>query len=191
MKNILSFLWISIACWLFAFIIRIFFVESSKINADQITIPPLTENHNIVTKIIDLIIEDNKYEAFVLIFENNIKGCILNITGGIFLGLGTFFNLMYNGFFMSDIFMSSYKAGLSIDFMLKITSPHSFELVGFWLSGAIGFYIAWNIIQFMRGKESFTVRFYKYVGIYSLVVFFIILAAAYVEAYISTSFISQ
>jgi uncharacterized membrane protein SpoIIM required for sporulation len=74
---------------------------------------------------------------------------------------------------------------------LKVTLPHSFELIGFWLSGTIGFYITWNIIQLMRGKESFTIRFYKKVGFYSLAVFFIILAAAYVEAYISTSFISQ
>jgi uncharacterized membrane protein SpoIIM required for sporulation len=74
---------------------------------------------------------------------------------------------------------------------LKVTLPHSFELIGFWLSGAIGFYITWDIIQFMRGKGTFTSHFYKRTGVYSLAVFFIILAAAYVEAYISTSFITQ
>lgn len=99
------------------------------------------------------------------------------------------FNLLCNGFFIADIFVLSYKSGLSIESILKVTLPHSFELIGFWLSGAIGFCIAWNIIQFMRGTGSVTVYFYKRVGISSLAVFFIILAAAYVEVYISTSFI--
>jgi hypothetical protein len=39
----------------------------------------------------------------------------------------------------------------------------------------------------MRGKDSFSTHFYKQIGIGFAVVFFIILSAAYVEAYISTS----
>jgi uncharacterized membrane protein SpoIIM required for sporulation len=96
---------------------------------------------------------------------------------------------MFNGFFSADMFVSSYKEGMDISTILKLTLPHSFELVGFWLSGAFGLCIAWNIIRFMKGKECFTVRFYKNTGIYSMVILFIILAAAYVEAYISISFI--
>jgi hypothetical protein len=42
---------------------------------------------------------------------------------------------------------------MSIISILKVTLPHSFELIGFWLSGAIGFCIAWNIVQFIRGKK--------------------------------------
>jgi uncharacterized membrane protein SpoIIM required for sporulation len=45
--------------------------------------------------------------------------------------------------------MSTYKEGLCVKSILKVTLPHSFEFIGFWLSGAIGFYIAWNIILFV------------------------------------------
>jgi uncharacterized membrane protein SpoIIM required for sporulation len=142
-------------------------------------------------KTIQLLHDGNKQEAFIEILKNNLRGCVLNVLGGVLLGLGTVFNLMFNGFFSADMFASSYKSGLSIGSILKVTLPHSFELIGFWLSGAIGFYIAWNIIQFMRGKGTFTSYFYKRIGICSLAVFIIILAAAYVEAYISTSIIPQ
>jgi len=130
--------------------------------------------------------EDDKQKVFVLIGMNNLKGCILNITGGVMLGLGTLLNLVYNGFFSADMFANSYKAGLSIETIFKITLPHSFELIGLWLSGAIGFYIAWNLIQFMSGKGRLTSKFYKTVGLYSLITFILIISAAYVEAYIST-----
>jgi uncharacterized membrane protein SpoIIM required for sporulation len=176
---------IAFSFWLLPFLIRIFFVEMPEINVDKIENQP----ENLMTKIMQSLIDDDKYTAFTLIFKNNLKGCILNIIGGVMLGIGTLFNILFNGFFSADIFVSSYKAGLSITSILKVTLPHSFELIGFWLSGAIGFYIAWNMIQFMRGTNSFSSHFYKQVGIGSAVVFIIILLAAYIEAYISTSFI--
>jgi uncharacterized membrane protein SpoIIM required for sporulation len=175
--------------WLLPFVIRFFFeiLEFSLLEHES---QPM-KIKNVITETIHLILNGDKRGSFILIFKTNIKSCFLNIIGGVCLGLGTFINLIVNGFSLADMFISSYNAGLSVESIVKVTFPHSFELIGFWLSGAIGFYIAWNIIRFMRGKESFTVHFYKRVGIYSLAVFFIILAAAYVEAYISTSFISQ
>lgn len=109
------------------------------------------------------------------------------MAGGVFLGLGTVVNLMINGFYSADVFVTSYHSGLSIRQILNVTLPHSFELIGFWLSGAIGFYIAWNFILFFRSKESFTALFCKKTGIGVAVVFVIILVAAYVEAYISVN----
>jgi uncharacterized membrane protein SpoIIM required for sporulation len=182
---------VSICCWLLPFTLRVFFVEMPEITTKQLEQLPAERQQGAAQEVIRMLSAGNKYDAFLAIFKNNLKGCIINIAGGVLLGLGTLFNLIFNGFFSADIFASSYKSGLSIESILNATLPHGFELVGFWLSGAIGFYIAWNIILFMKGKESFTVCFYKHVGFYSLAIFFIILAAAYVEAYISTSFISQ
>jgi uncharacterized membrane protein SpoIIM required for sporulation len=154
-----------------------------EINVDQLE----NQTANSMTKVMQLLNENDKYGAFIEIFKNNLTGCMLNIIGGVLLGLGTVFNLLFNGFFSADIFMSSYKAGMNIISILKVTLPHSFELIGFWLSGAIGFYITWNIIQIMKGKDNFPNHFYKQVGIGFLIVFFFILSAAYIEAYISTS----
>jgi uncharacterized membrane protein SpoIIM required for sporulation len=174
----------SFLCWNIPFIIRICIIDIQYENVDKVK-SELFKERNAITETMQAISEGNKHNIFVLILKNNLKGCIINIAGGVLLGLGTFINLLFNGFFSADIFVNSYKAGLGIQSIIKITLPHSFELIGFWLSGAIGFYITWNIIQFMRGKESFTIRFYKQIVFYSLIVFIIILVAAYVEAYVS------
>jgi uncharacterized membrane protein SpoIIM required for sporulation len=182
---------VSFGCWLLPFVLRVFFVEMPEITSEHLEHLPAEKGQSVAQEVVRMLSSGDRYEAFIAIFINNLKGCIINIAGGVLFGLGTLFNLMFNGFFSADMFASSYKSGLSIEAILKVTLPHSFELIGFWLSGAIGFYIAWNIIQFMRGKESFTSCFYKRTGISSLAVFIIILAAAYVEAYISTSIIPR
>jgi uncharacterized membrane protein SpoIIM required for sporulation len=182
---------ISICCWLLPFTIRLFFVEMPEITTEQLEQLSAEKQQSAAQEVIQMLFAEDMHDAFWAIFKNNLKGCIISIAGGVLLGLGTLFNLMFNGFFSADIFASLYKSGLSIESMLKATLPHSFELIGFWLSGAIGFYLAWNIIRFMRGKGTFTNHLYKRTGIYSLVVFFIILAAAYVEAYVSTSILTR
>ena len=183
MKN-KAFYIISFIFWLLPFITRIFFIE---INLEQYDSDLNNTSSDTMNNIISSLSEGNKQNAFILIFFNNLKGCVINIVGGVLLGFGTIINLMINGFYSADIFINSYNVGMSIKSILKVTLPHSFELIGFWLSGAIGFYIAWNIIQFMRGKESMTPNFYKNVGIYSFITFFIILGAAYIEVYVSAT----
>ncbi|MDR0604225.1 MAG: stage II sporulation protein M [Bacteroidales bacterium] len=131
---------IAFSFWLLPFLVRIFFVEMPEINVNKI--------ENSMTKIMQSLTNGDRCVAFGIIFKNNLKGCILNIVGGAMLGLGTLINILFNGFFSADIFVFSYKAGMDITSILRVTLPHSFELIGFWLSGAIGFYIAWNIIQF-------------------------------------------
>jgi uncharacterized membrane protein SpoIIM required for sporulation len=179
---------VSFACWLLPFAIRIFFVEIPEITLEQLYQQTKTKvQHNVIQETTQLLSARDRHGAFMLIFKNNMKGCILNIVGGALLGLGTLFNLMFNGFFSADMFTSSYEAGLSISAILKVTLPHSFELIGFWLSGALGLRIAWNVLQSMRGRGGFTIGFYKQLGGGVVVIFSIIFAAAYVEAYISIS----
>jgi len=177
---------LSFFCWFLPFIARLFFFDIPEINTDY-----LEFDKNSITGTMDRIVqsvsENNRKDAFAIIFFNNLKGCLLNIVGGVMLGLGTFINLIFNGFFSADIFANAYKSGLGIEAILKVTLPHSFELIGFWLSGSLGFYVASEIIQFIRGKENFTKKFYKKIGLFSIIVFVIILSAAYVEAYISSS----
>jgi len=187
-KNIiLYFIAIAFFCWLLPFILRIFFIEIPEIPVSESKIQDINTTKNVGEQVIQTLTQHNHKDAFTLIFKNNLKGCIINILGGVTLGLGTLINMLLNGFFSADMFANSYKIGLSIPTILKVTLPHSFELIGFWLSGGMGFYFAWNIIQFMRGKESFSPHFIRQMGISTLLVFLIILSAAYVEAYISTS----
>lgn len=178
---------LSFSIWLLPFSLRIALgnISYEQMNNAPNALQPET-SVSVVDEIIHSINNEDRSNAFLLILKNNIKGCIINIAGGVMLGLGTVVNLIINGFYSSDVFVSSYYSGQTIRQILDITLPHSFELIGFWLSGAIGLYIAWNIILFIRGKESFTSLFYKKVGILTAITFLIILAAAFVEAYIST-----
>lgn len=180
---------LAFALWFLPFMLRILVVEIPQIDTDKLQQLPQTEN-KALQETIQHLSDGDKEAAFISIFTNNLKGCMLNILGGVLLGLGTLVSLVFNGFVFADVYASFYEAGMTIPLMLKVTLPHSFELIGFWLSGGIGFYIAWLIICFMRGKESFTSKSYKLIGIYSVIVFLIILSAAYVEAFISTIFIN-
>jgi uncharacterized membrane protein SpoIIM required for sporulation len=181
---------VSFACWLLPFAIRVFFVEVSEVPSEQLERLPKVQ-HDAMQETLQLLSTGDKHGAFLAIFKNNLKGCIINIAGGALFGVGTLFNLMFNGFFAADMFVSYYKIGMSMSVMLRVTLPHSFELIGFWLSGALGLRIAWSILQAMRGKGEFTVRLYRQLGVGVLSVFLITLAAAYVEAYISTSVVVQ
>jgi len=176
------------AVWLIPFLLRLFWIEIPQMNSAQ-----LKQFQNVMNdpmqKTARLISEGNKKEAFFLIAKNNVKGCIYNVVGGVSFGLATLINLCFNGFFFADIIMFHYKSGMSISEILKLTLPHSFELLGFWLCGGIGFYITWQIINFVRGKENFTSIIYKQIGLYLVISILITLLAAYVEAYITSTFI--
>jgi len=172
--------------WLIPFLLRLFWIEIPEMNSIQIKQLPNAINDP-MQKLARLILEGNKKEAFILIVTNNLKGCIYNVAGGVSLGIVTLINLCYNGFFSANIIMAHYKSGMSISNILKLTLPHSFEFLGFWLSGGIGLYIAWEIINVIRGKVDFPFIIYKKIGFYLVITIIITLLAAYVEAFITST----
>lgn len=179
---------IAFILWLMPFLIR-FALADACLNINTIDSPKWEKkrSNSIENQLVDLFNKEDKCGAFSAIFTNNIKGCFLNISSGALIGIGTILNLATNGFYSADIIKNSLASGMSVKEVLQVTLPHSFELLGFWLSGAIGFAIAWRLILFMRGKEEFTLAFFKQVGLYSAVVFIIILCAAYIEAYVTVN----
>ena len=50
--------------------------------------------------------------------------------------------------------------------------------------------IAWNIILFMYTDKMPTFKFYKNIGINLLIIFIIILSAAYIETYVSINMLT-
>ena len=184
-KRFYLFVAIAFVIWLIPFFIRLllfgtdFSIETDKLHEKGIS------NNKVIEELVNSLDEDNKSKAFILIFKNNIIGCIINIVGGVLLGIGTIMNLTVNGFASSDVLVYSYNRGLSVREILNVTLPHSFELIGFWISGAMGLNIAWRIILFMQNKKDIDFKFYKEVAIQFLGVFIIILLAAYVEAYVT------
>lgn len=178
------FLLVSFLLWLIPFIIRLFFIDFVEIKK-----PSSVNSFDIVGEITAHALKNDSWTVFCLIFINNLKVTVINIIGGMLLGLGTVSNLIINGFLAADTFAAIHKNGMPIGEILKHTLPHSFELVGIWLSGAIGFSIAKVIVDFMRGKELPNVDYFRFIGRCIIITVLIILLAAFVESYVSMSLI--
>jgi stage II sporulation protein M len=181
-SKLLLFFFLSTLIWCLPFFLRLFFIGDLGI-VSSVSKTELTPS--VFTKITVAYHQNNRFEIFLIIFTTNIKSCIYNILGGVTLGLGTLFNLIFISFTTADMFYNTYVNGIGIVQILKHTLPHSIEFIGIWLSGAIGFFIAKHIIDFMRGKEFPTASFLKFIGKYILITVLIILVAAFIEAYVS------
>ncbi|MCF6297037.1 MAG: stage II sporulation protein M [Flavobacteriaceae bacterium] len=142
---------------------------------------------NIVQEITEHLRNNDKWSAFYLIFTNNLKVSIINIFGGVFFGIGTFVNLFFNGFYTADVFSTIHANGTSWNVIIEHTLPHSFEMIGIWLSGGLGFFIAKTILDMMVKNRYPTTMFYKIIVVGSLISGLIILIAAYIEAFISVT----
>lgn len=174
------FLFYSFLFWGVPFTLRLFFIDVNGIDTQS------TENSlNIVTEITAHVLNNDRWSVFCLIFINNLKVCVVNIVGGVMLGIPTVINLLINGFSAADVFANIHSNGIGVSQILKHTLPHCFELVGIWLSGAIGFSLAKLMIDFMRGNEVINVKFFRFISKCIVVTVLIILLAAFIEAYVS------
>lgn len=184
MKPFLICLLLAFSIWLIPFMIRMFLP-----NFDYVTNSYIPQNSNVSIKAVNEIYnaysQNNREEAFLLIFYNNIKVAIINIIGGVFLGLGTFVNLTQNGFYAADVFCTIHKNGMSWSKIFEYTAPHSFEMIGIWLSGGLGFFIAKLVIIVMRKNKYPTTLDYKIITIITISIGVIISLAAFTEAFIS------
>ena len=177
-----KFIILSFLLWFIPFFSRI------TMNISYDSLPVLNDMSNSPLSILYTALKNSDSdEAFLLVFKNNIKSCLINVCGGVSLGVCTIVNLAYNGFATSDMFVVSYQSGFSLSDILKTTLPHSFELIGFWLSGAMGLMIAYRLLLFMRGREDISKDFLKQMCIMAFIVFVTTLCAAYVETHISVN----
>lgn len=175
---------IAFLVWLVPFLVRMLFMNTIIISHST---PNQETGLNIVKQITEHLNNNDKWSAFYLIFTNNLKVSVINIIGGVFLGIGTFVNLLFNGFYTADVFSTVHANGTSWNTILAHTLPHSFEMVGIWLSGGLGFFIAKNIFDIMIKNRYPTAMFYKIIVSGILISGLIILIAAYIEAFVSIS----
>ncbi len=117
---------IAFILWLVPFLIRLFFINTdTSIETNRLQEKGI-RNSQTVDNLVNSLNDNNKRKTFIIIFENNITGCIINVLGGTLLGLGTIVNLIINGFASSDVIVYSYNSGLSVREITHATLPHSF-----------------------------------------------------------------
>lgn len=176
----LFFLFFSFLFWFVPFMLRLFLINGVEIeNNTQV------KCLNVVSDITKCLLKNDRWSAFCLIFSNNLKVCIINIVGGVMLGIVTLINLVVNGFIAADTFATIHNNGMEVSKILKYTLPHCFELLGVWLSGAIGLCIAKVVFNYMKDNKLPTYHSFKFIGKCFIVVVIIILVAAFIEAYVS------
>ncbi|QZE15059.1 stage II sporulation protein M [Halosquirtibacter laminarini] len=175
---------VAISIWSIPFFLRIS-INDSKHNIPSSNISQTSSLSNILTDAFAAYSTGNKKELFYIILKNNLTVILINVFGGCLLGLGTFGNLAMNGFGAAHMFCVTNRNGMSWWKIIEYTAPHSIEMIGIWLSGGLGFYIASILIKMMTKNKYPNSLDLKIITMGIFVVMLIISVAAYVEAYIS------
>ncbi len=184
-KTLTTCILIAFIIWAIPFFIRLSIKIKIQVAESQKTSIKNTSKNGVVSSLFKAYSTDNRNKAFQLIFFNNLKVLIPNIVGGVLLGLATLVSLLLNGFYAADVFSAVHASGMSWKDIITYTAPHSFEMLGIWLSGGIGFYIARSLYDMIVRNIYPTSLFYKTVISGTVISGLIILIAANVEAYIS------
>ncbi len=167
--------------WFIPFVLRMS-IDDSK---HETKIDKTNNSTNVLTDVFKAHSAGNHSKVFVLILSNNLKVAMINILGGVLIGIGTLGSLAHNGFFAADMFCSVHKRGMSWSRIIEYTAPHSLEMIGIWLSGGLGFYIAITIINMMlKNKQPKLIDLKIIIGSVIAVVLIISLSA-YIEAFVS------
>ena len=88
-----KFIILSFLLWFIPFFSRI------TMNISYDSLPVLNDMSNSPLSILYTALKNSDSdEAFLLVFKNNIKSCLINVCGGVSLGVCTIVNLAYNGY---------------------------------------------------------------------------------------------
>lgn len=167
----------AIAIWMLFFIVGASF-ELSGLDFDFLD----TGVTNAVT--ISDIVSKPTFEIFTYILGNNLKSCLVNVLGAFSLGTITISNLVLNGLDLG-LFLNAFLENYSLEEFVCTSYPHSFELIGFFISAAIGF--EWSLIIFKAIFHNTKPQKKEYymLSVKLIATFLIIALAAFTEAYIS------
>lgn len=119
---------------------------------------------------------------------NNIKIAFQTFVGGLLLGVGALFFLIFNGFFFGAISGHIINIGYQSTFFSFVITHGSFELTAIVLSAAAGTHIGYSLLNPQRLSRSLAVKqasLRAFPVLFGAFVFLII--AAFIEAFWSSS----
>lgn len=145
----------------------------------------------VLEKLRSMVVSKSKMDMAYTIFLNNLRVSLIIVVSGVFIIL-PFFILFTNGFLMGFVVKLSEVSGRDYMFLVKALLPHSFfEMSAIFLSSTLGIRTGLSII-FPKEKtrlESMVSRIREASLIYLLVVVPLLLIAAFIEAYITSSLV--
>ena len=119
------------------------------------------------------------------IAKNNLSVVMINIAGGLSMGVISTLNTIYNGLILGYS-LSVVSDYVTIDQILRHFLPHSIEIIGIIFSSALGLYIAFYVFKTTFTKSVIEFKQKEFIG-YLIATIFIIVSAAALEFYISMS----
>lgn len=129
------------------------------------------------------VVNVNRFDQFLSIYKNNMYVLFYNIIGSLTFGILSIVSLLYNGFFLGQLFQQILKSnGLLSVFPYFL--PHSFELIAIVWSSCIGIQLAYVIYNYMFTSEKVLIN-NRSIAIQILLCIIIIALAALVESYVS------
>jgi uncharacterized membrane protein SpoIIM required for sporulation len=109
-------------CCLFCCFQYLFSSDCFLSKFQKLNIPPNLKIIGILSEIISQAQKNDTWSVFCLIFINNLKGCMMNIIGGIMLGISTVYNLIINGFLVAQRNLVNHIVNQCPKFSLSITT---------------------------------------------------------------------
>jgi len=125
-------------------------------------------------------------EAFRTILTNNTRVAVTNGSGAFTFGITTVASLSINGLATGHLIKRHIVHGMSVHTVLAYTLPHSIELIGVWLAGAVGLRGATVVFSLVRGRaQDQSAQTLMILISAFLLSLGIILIAAWLEAYVT------
>ena len=182
-KAFFTCLFLSITLWIGAFSYG--FRNNSESHMKKSEKNNKTEKISTHSIVANYLKKGDNFSIFKLIFTNNLKCCIINTAGASLLCIPTVYNSLYCGFVIGCQIADIVNDKTHSRERLTKVLPHSFEVVGLWLSGANGFFLLYIMFWILKKNERFTNKGLKLIGYSMASSVFIILFAAIIEAFIS------
>jgi stage II sporulation protein M len=128
---------------------------------------------------------ENQPDMFIKLFANNFEACILLFLGGASFGIITIFIMSLNGIVIGAIMEIVSKDHTPI-YVAAAILPHGvFEVPAFILSGALGILLAQSLTAEWYGGADTAAEAKTFARIFGMYVLPLVVAAAFVEAFIT------
>ena len=120
------------------------------------------------------------------IIRNNMGVCTISIFGGCFLALPTIVCVVSNGKALGWQVACIAREDKYRNVRILRLMPHGFEIFAFWLSGGMGFYIFFFLVDLVRNKVINVQEQLKIMLVGILFSVSLVLSAAIIEAHVSS-----
>lgn len=171
------------------FIYSIFFIVGS------ITTMTLKNSDSANNKV-DVSLKNPLFENVTIdtyhILLNNMTVVFLLAIGSFLLGLPTCISLIFNGFSLGAQISTAIIIGIPPQKIILLTVPHAiFEIPGFWIAGAAGFKIPYELLCFFTNKKNYIINYDEMKEFVSLICMActLIFIAAIIEANLTINFV--